>query len=86
MMAKIKMGMMVEDRVSGFKGIVTGKAEYITGCTQFLVNPGTNKDGNLLESIWFDKGRLEIVDDGISGEIAQKDTGGPMRDAPRRKV
>ena len=32
---KIRMGAKVTDKVSGFQGIVTGRAEYSTGCRQY---------------------------------------------------
>lgn len=34
----IQLGDKVVDVVSGFKGVVTGRAEYLTGCSQFSVS------------------------------------------------
>lgn len=49
------------DVITGFRGIVTGHADYITGCDQWLIQPdATDKTYN--EAKWFDENRLEIVD------------------------
>lgn len=49
----------VRDKITGFQGIVTGHADYITGCDQYLVQPAS-KDGEWKEGRWFDESRLEI--------------------------
>lgn len=50
----------VKDRVTGFIGTVTGHADYITGCDQYLVQPPA-KDGKWEEGRWFDHARLDIT-------------------------
>ena len=57
----IELGATVEDRISGFRGVVTGRAEYISGCRQYCVVPPA-KDGELKGVLWFDEDRLETVD------------------------
>ena len=44
---KTELGQKVKDSITGFAGIVTGRAEYITGCHQILVQPPVKnaKDG-----------------------------------------
>ena len=56
-MFKIEMKEKVKDNITGFTGIVTGRAEYLTGCRQYLVVAKGKKDvrGN---SEWFDEDRL----------------------------
>lgn len=58
---KIKLGSTVKDVISGFAGVVTGRAEYITGCNQLLVQPPLKKDGELANSAWWDEDRLELL-------------------------
>lgn len=55
----IKMGDTVTDLITGYSGVVTGQCEYITGCTQILVQPPV-KDGVWQESKWIDIDRLEV--------------------------
>jgi len=51
----------VVDELTGFKGVVTGHADYVTGCDQYLVQP-PSKDGEWKEPKWFDEKRLGILE------------------------
>jgi hypothetical protein len=53
----------VKDSFTGFIGIVTGHADYLTGCDQYLVQPPA-KDGEWKEGRWFDEKRLVVVSEG----------------------
>lgn len=57
------LGLKVEDRVTGFKGVVTSVGFDLYGCVQAVVNPGTDKEGKTQDSSWFDIARLKIQDD-----------------------
>lgn len=59
----ISFGSIYRDRVTGFTGVATGKATYISGCSQVLVAPMVGTDGAFREGQWFDEQRLELVDD-----------------------
>jgi hypothetical protein len=54
------LGLTVKDRITGFKGIVTGQVAYITGCNQCLVTPPVKKDGSRAEAERFDEQRLVV--------------------------
>ena len=56
------LGLKVQDKVTGYKGVVASVSFDLYGCVQTIVNPGTDKDGKLQESQWFDIARLEILD------------------------
>lgn len=58
---KLILGVTAKDVVTGFKGIVTAHVEYLTGCTQYLVQPPVKKDGGYTDNKWFDEDRLEHV-------------------------
>ena len=77
----IQLGDKVKCKITGFTGIVTGKAEYISGCVRFNVEAKerSNKDGKIIE-YWIDEQRLERVSAGINLKKKQP-TGGP-RSAP----
>lgn len=53
------MGSMVQDRITGFKGMVTGFTCFITGCNQHLVTPKVDEKGAKVDAAWIDEGRLE---------------------------
>jgi hypothetical protein len=55
------LGHRVEDRVTGFKGIVSSVCFDLYGCIQATVNPGIGKDGKPQDSHWFDVNRLKIT-------------------------
>jgi hypothetical protein len=57
------LGFPVRDRVTGATGVVTSVGFDLYGCVQCIVNPGTDKDGKMLDSLWFDINRLEVTDD-----------------------
>jgi hypothetical protein len=79
----IILGKKVADKVTGLEGIVTGRAEYLYGCTQYCVVP-VAKDGKA-DGSWFDEGRLEVIGNGIlPEEVKAEKPGGPNRDCPSR--
>ena len=57
----IELGVRVRDLITGFSGIVTGVCSYISGCHQALVVPPVDKDGKMVDGLWFDIQRLEVV-------------------------
>ena len=82
---KFEMGIEVRDRVTGFKGVITGYAHYMFGCDQFLVMPNVRDDGTAQDGKWFDDGRISIVPEGrvVPIEAVQGTSkGGPCSDSP----
>lgn len=79
-----KLGSTLKDKVTGFEGVTTGVAYYLTGCTQYVLSPKIDKDGKIPDGQWFDKERLELVKDTTLVEVKMTPTGGPQRDAPNR--
>ncbi|MFH1762492.1 MAG: hypothetical protein ABIA63_15440 [bacterium] len=74
----IKLGQMVEDQITGFKGKVMAITEYLHGCRRMGILPMTlNKEDLPHEDyIWMDEPRL------TSTKISEP--GGPRPDAPSR--
>ena len=56
------LGLTVEDRVTGFRGVVASVSFDLYGCVQAVVNPRTDKDGKLQDQTWFDIARLAVLD------------------------
>ncbi|NCD25740.1 MAG: hypothetical protein EOL86_09140 [Deltaproteobacteria bacterium] len=56
------LGLKVEDKVSGFKGVVTSVSFDLYGCVQAIVHPGMTADNTLGETRWFDIGRLKVLE------------------------
>lgn len=57
----MKLGDKVRDRITGYEGVVTGKAEYITGCKQLLVTSQQLKTDGDSTAQWIDEVRLTMV-------------------------
>lgn len=68
-MAKFeKLGIEVKDKITGFTGVITGLANYITGCDQYLVQPQGEGD-KYPDSRWIDEGRLSPTEKGTLIEL-----------------
>ena len=79
----IELGKKGRDKITGFEGIITGRAQYLYGCDQYCLVP-PSKEGTIKESHWFDEGRIEITGEGVKpAEVRVEKNGGPNRDAPR---
>jgi len=57
------LGMRVEDRVTGFTGVVASVGFDLYGCIQAIVHPGLDDDGKLRDQHWFDVNRLRVIGD-----------------------
>lgn len=57
------LGMRVEDRITGFKGVVVSVGFDLYGCIQAIINPGVGADGKPQDAHWFDVNRLQITSD-----------------------
>jgi len=83
---KFELGQEVKDVITGFKGVATGRAQYITGCDQYLVQPTCKKDGKYPDSAWLDDGKLEstsktlkIKPEDVAGNVPGCDTTAPIK-------
>ena len=64
------MGEHVRDIVTGYKGIATGRATYLTGCDRILVQSvHIGEDGKFPQSVWIDEHSLQS---GGSGGLEKK--------------
>lgn len=58
---KFSNGILVADKVSGFRGTIVSRADQIDGYRQYEIQPLHEVEGKLLDSRWFAEGRLETV-------------------------
>ena len=88
-----KLGNTYVDIISGFEGICTAKASYLTGCDRSQLTPkALDKDGEKpAESYWFDDTILVKRDGAATLEVdtspvegAGRREGGPTSDPVRR--
>ena len=55
------LGLKVEDRVTGFRGVVESISFDLYGCVQAVVKPAIDKSGKTGDSHWFDVNRLKVL-------------------------
>ncbi len=84
----IKLGTICKDILTGFKGVVMGRAEYFTGCNQILLTPQSlTKEGKRPDGEWFDESRIEVVKDKpikLNEPLRQANPGADERPAPTK--
>lgn len=78
------LGYTATDRITGFKGVITGFCTYLTGCNQYLVSPKCGDDGKHAEPHWFDEQRLEVDRETPSISLDNSGANGPDLPAPKR--
>ena len=86
MNTEIELGKIVSDLVTGFTGVASGVATYLTGCNQYLVQPQCKEDDNSRypESQWIDEGRLVVIGNWVEKDDVKADLNGCDREAPKK--
>jgi hypothetical protein len=77
----LKLGDRAKDIITGVTGIVTGKTEWLYGCSRLGLQPEKPKDGKPVETQWFDEGQCVLVRKSVVKPSAPilAPTGGPNR-------
>ncbi len=79
----VKLGDRAKDVISGLKGIVVGRTEWLYGCARIGLQPEELKDGKPVETQWFDEAQVGVVKRGVIKAPALAapvtSTGGPDR-------
>lgn len=59
----IALGQKGKDLITGFEGLCSAKAQYLTGCSQVQLLPTTlAADGKRRDGEWFDEQRVVATD------------------------
>ena len=73
----IPLGKLGRDKVTGFEGIIVAKGIHLFGSDTYAPSPKVKDgEGKLRLGQWFDVGRIEIIDDGITAEEVKGDKPG----------
>lgn len=57
----IELGSLVQDTITGFRGIVTSRAIHLNGCDRYWVQPQVGKDMKYADGQWFDVVTLKVL-------------------------
>ena len=77
----MKLGSITKDQITGFKGMIIARCEYLTGCVQYLVTKTSIKSGDSPDGVWFDESRL----DSKLFAADRKAAGGPVGNMPKAR-
>lgn len=61
----IELGSFVRDCVTGFRGCVVVRAEWLGGDVYYEVQPTVDKDGKMPLRVAFREGALEVLEDEV---------------------
>lgn len=79
----INLGDRVKDTITGIKGIVIGKTDWLYGCRRIVIQPEEAKDGKPAESFSVDEPQVVLVKAGV---IAHAVPAGDDHVAPARRA
>ena len=80
---RFKLGEKVKDTITGFKGTVTARIEYLNGCLQYCIEPRVGKEGKVEKVQYVDEGQLEIQGaKRVKSDSSFPPSGGDMPNAP----
>jgi len=86
---KFELGEVLKDTITGLRGVVMGRTQYITGCNHYgLLVRKLNKDGKVPDWEWMDEMRLQKAGEKISfhsapiPKVGKPKNGGPTQNAP----
>jgi hypothetical protein len=80
-----QLGDLVEDKVTGFTGIVVAETKWLNGCFRLTVQPrGLDKDGKVFQTEGFDIEQLIVREVGaLDPKPKERKTNGPMPSVSR---
>lgn len=82
---KFKLGITAKSIITGIEGIVVSRAEYLTGCNRYSLQPKKlDQNGNQKEWVHFDEN--ELIQVGIKEIMLDKEKtkGSPRLMTPKR--
>ena len=58
---KFELGVEGKSNISGYKGLLTSRAQHVNGCDRYWLVPKVGKDGKMQDGYWFDEGEIIII-------------------------
>lgn len=78
---KFNVGDEAKDKITGFKGIVISRSQWLNSCNTYGLQSKTLHDGAPIRKEYFDEPQLEMVAEKVHEQKA--DTGGPTESIPQ---
>lgn len=84
MKTQIKLGYIVRDKITGFKGVAVCLAEWLNGCERVTIQPQKLKDDGALQPLeTFDADQVEVLKN-VDRAHFVNNTGGPYPSPTRQ--
>jgi hypothetical protein len=82
----IELGAYYTDKITGFLGVAIGHVEYLTGCSQTLLQPACEEGARTKrpDAEWFDDQRMVAIPHSTRIVLDNGTTPGCDREAPKR--
>lgn len=85
-MARIELGMVARDTITGFTGVVVADTQWLHGCRRLTLQPQELKpDGSMRDTCSFDEPQLVLVPN-TPVHMSTRDSGGPRPEPVRTEV
>lgn len=77
---KHQLGEEAQDLVTGYKGIITCRIQYLTGCNRYGLQKKSEKNAKPEEAYYFDENQIKVIGKGVKivQTVKQRDLGGPQ--------
>lgn len=78
-----ELGLEVEDIISGVKGIINARSQWINGCIRYSLQPKASKTdpSKMPEGYWLDEEQIKVLNKHVV--MKKRNTGGPTTISPR---
>ena len=80
---KYENGDQVKDIVTGFKGVIIARSEWMNRCVRYAVRPREMYEGKPIEDRWFDEDQI-VPQKGTKNLAPQTSPSGGPKPAPRQ--
>lgn len=60
---KLELGIEVKDKVTGLRGVIIARVEYLYTKDEVLVQPKEINDGKPAPSVWFHADRVQVAEE-----------------------
>lgn len=83
-MFKYELGIQVKSLITGIKGTIIGRVQYITGCDQYCVQPKSKDGFSKPDNVWIDENAI-VQCKGKQIKIDNDIVKGGVQDSPKGK-
>lgn len=74
---KHELGEEYKCKITGFKGVIVSRGQWLTGCNRYGLQAKINKDGKVDDPSWFDEDVIEPTKKKSVMKTLEENRGGP---------